>query len=239
MNENEFELKGDKSFPYFTFPALRDKGIIHGFMTRASDRMIPDRGLRERFVRSLGAIDMIIMDQEHGDKVHVVEGGERPLRGDGLIMVEEGRVGVVKTADCLPVILYDADFPMAAVIHAGWRGTVKGITGKAVRLMIDLGARKERMGALIGPGIGPCCYEVQDDVASEFRKALFTEDIFVERNASTYLDLKKANRELIEREGIDDIHDSHLCTACLPDLFHSARRDKQPGRQINFVLLGR
>ena len=125
MNENEFELKGDKSFSYFTFPALSEKGIIHGFMTKTSDQMISDRRLREGFVRSMGATDMIIMDQEHGDKVHVVEGGERPLRGDGLIVIEEGRVGVVEAADCLPVILYDADFPMAAVIHAGWRGTVK------------------------------------------------------------------------------------------------------------------
>jgi YfiH family protein len=206
-------------------------------MTRPSGSIISDAGQREGFLRSWGAREMIIMEQEHGDRVHAVEKGERPPAGDGLIMIEKGVAGVIKTADCLPVILYDADFPMAAIIHAGWRGTVRGITAKAVRLMVSLGARQDRIGAAIGPGIGACCYEVHEDVVSEFRKALFTEHIFVRRGASFFLDLKKANRELMEREGIAEIHDIGLCTACSSGPFHSARRDGNAGRQINFVLL--
>lgn len=242
-----------------SFPPLTARGVIHGFMTKTSDSIVSDAGERERFVRSLGASDMIIMDQEHGSAVHVVEKGERPATGDGLVMLEAGVAGAVKTADCLPIILYRRDGGEAhgpgreekaigrkpcaigrkpiAIVHAGWRGTVKGITKEALRLMIATGIRPERIGALIGPGIGPCCYEVRHDVVSEFRKAGFGEDIFVERGPSVFLDLKKANRELIEAAGVREIHDVGLCTACLPGLFHSARRDRHGGRQISFVLL--
>ena len=120
------------------------------------------------------------MDQEHGSRVHIVEKGERPVAGDGLLMIEKGVIGVIKTADCLPVILYAAGYPVAAVVHAGWRGTVKGITGKALRLLIDMGIERDRIGALIGPGIGPCCYEVKEDVVSAFREAGFPECHFRE-----------------------------------------------------------
>jgi YfiH family protein len=239
MDKAEFEVRTDGAWSYFALPSLTNAGIVHGFMTRSSDSIVSNPEARESFLRIRGATDMIIMDQEHGSTVHVVAKGERPVAGDGLLMVEKGVIGVIKTADCLPVILYAAGYPVAAVVHAGWRGTVKGITGKALRLLIDMGIERERIGALIGPGIGPCCYEVKEDVTSAFREAGFGDSIFEDRGASTYLDLKKANRESIEREGIREIHDTGLCTACTPDLFHSARRDKPSGRQISFVLLPR
>jgi copper oxidase (laccase) domain-containing protein len=72
-----------------------------------------------------------------------------------------------------------------------------------------------------------------------FRNAGFSEDIFERRGAATFLDLKKANRRLAEAEGVAEIRDVGLCTACRGDLFFSARRDKVQGRQINFVLLKR
>jgi YfiH family protein len=206
-------------------------------MTKSSDAIINDEGEKVAFVRSLGARDMIVMAQEHGSDVHVIESGERPASGDGLLIVEPGVIGVIKTADCLPVILYAMDEPVAAVVHAGWRGTVKGITEKALRLLLSRGIAPERIGALIGPGIGPCCYNVGEDAASEFRKAHFSEDIFSLRGGSIFLDLKKANRSLIEAAGISGIYDTGLCTACLSGLFHSARRDKGTARQISFVLI--
>jgi hypothetical protein len=239
MDKAEFEMRTDGPRSYFTLPALADAGIVHGFMTKTSDSIVSDRAERERFVRSLDAKDLIIMEQDHGSKVHVVKKGERPSAGDGLVMVEKGVVGVIKTADCLPVILYAVDSPVAAIVHAGWRGTVKAITVEALRLMVAMGVEHDKIGALIGPGIGPCCYEVREDVLAAFRKAGFGEHIFVRRGASTFLDLKKANRDLIEREGVREILDTGLCTACLPGLFYSARRDKLLGRQINFVLLAR
>lgn len=237
MSETEFELKTAGPWSCFAFPALEQRGIAHGFMTKTSDPICSDPGQQESFVRSLGAERLVIMDQEHGKRVHLIEKGERPQMGDGLIMVEKGVIGVIKTADCLPVILYSLDSPVAAVVHAGWRGTVKGITREALLGMKKMGIPPERMGALIGPGIGPCCYEVQEDVVSEFCWAGFGSGIITQRGSSTFLDLKKANREIIEDEGVSEIHDIDLCTACRPDLFWSARRDKNGRRQISFVLI--
>jgi copper oxidase (laccase) domain-containing protein len=102
-----------------------------------------------------------------------------------------------------------------------------------------MGAKPDHLGVLIGPGIGPCCYNVGEDVALAFRNAGFSEEIFEQRGGATFLDLKKANRRLAEAEGVREIDDVGLCTACRRDLFFSARRDKPAGRQINFVLLKR
>lgn len=237
LHTTEFELRSMNGWPYYHLPAVTRLGIAHGFMTKSSDTIAGDPGMRERFVEELGADDGVIMFQEHGDQVHLVQRGERPGRGDGLIIVERHVTGMVKTADCLPVILYEPDYPLAAVIHAGWRGTVARIVEKAIGLIAQLGVAPARLGALIGPGIGPCCYHVGQDVVTAFANAGFGEAIFEKRNGLTYLDLKQANRSLLTAAGIARIHDLHLCTSCSPELFFSARRDGNRGRQISFVLL--
>ncbi len=234
-----FELKTAGPWAYFHVPALERAGIVHGFMTRSSDSILSDRGEEKDFVRALGARRMVSLWQEHGDVVHVIGKGERPREGDGLIVAERGVVAVIKTADCIPVIIYAPDNAIAAVVHAGWRGTAADITGKALRRLAAMGAKPDQLGVLIGPGIGPCCYNVGEDVALAFRGAGFAGDIFERRGSSTFLDLKKANRRLAEAEGVREILDVGLCTACRGDLFFSARRDKLKGRQINFVLLNR
>jgi len=240
MDENgAFELAVKGPWSYFHLPALERAGIAHGFMTRSSDSILSGEEEEKDFARALGARRLVSLRQEHGDVVHVIEDGERPREGDGLIVVEPGVLAAVKTADCVPVIIYAGDGAIAAVVHAGWRGTAVNITGKAIRRIIAMGARPDRLGVLIGPGIGPCCYDVGEDVVRAFRAAGFREDIFERRGASTFLDLKDANRRLAEAEGVAEIRDVGLCTACRRDLFFSARRDKVQGRQINFVLLKR
>jgi hypothetical protein len=240
MDENgAFELKTTGSWSYFHVPALERAGIVHGFMTRSSDSILSSPEEERDFARALGARTMVSLRQEHGDVVHVIENGERPWEGDGLIVAEPGVLAVIKTADCIPVIIYAPDGALAAVVHAGWRGTAVNITGKAIRRLAAMGVKPDRLGVLIGPGIEPCCYNVGEDVVRAFCNAGFSEDIFERRGASTFLDLKKANRRLAEAEGVREIHDVGLCTACRRDLFFSARRDKVQGRQLNFVLLNR
>ncbi|MGD0229002.1 MAG: polyphenol oxidase family protein [Syntrophorhabdales bacterium] len=229
------ELKTVGPWSYFHFPALRDAGIIHGFMTRTSDGILRDAGPRDAFIAALSASGMIVLDQEHKDVVHVITAGERPRRGDGLVLLAAGLIGVVKTADCLPVILSAPDYPACAIVHAGWRGTALKIARKAVRALAAFGVRPDAIGALIGPGIGPCCYNVGEDVVAAFREAGFSDDVFMQRDGAVFLDLRKANRHLLVGEGVRDIHDVDLCTSCRGDLFHSARRDAGRGRQINFV----
>jgi polyphenol oxidase len=235
----EFELKTVGDWSYYFLPHLEEIGIVHGFMTKSSDSIITDGEQRQKFMNMFSATAVIVMEQEHGEKVHPIEHGERPRAGDGLLLIENRAIGVIKTADCVPVILLDSERPMAAIVHAGWRGTVRKIAEKALQRMVVLGAKPDRIQAIIGPGIGPCCYEVGAEVVAEFRKADFESDIFTKRGDSVFLDLKKANRELIQGKGIGEIHDVDLCTACRQDLFFSARRDGQAGRQVNFVQIAR
>jgi len=179
----------------------------------------------------------ILMNQEHGDSVHLIKRGERPTAGDGLILLEKNVAGIVKTADCLPVLIYALSVPAVAIVHAGWRGTALGIAGKAVRMLKALGVSPKEMCALIGPGIGPCCYNVQEDVARVFREQGFGEPVVQERRGSLFLDLKAANTRMLRNEGLREINDVDLCTFCRKDLFYSARRDKGNGRQINFAVI--
>jgi hypothetical protein len=126
---------------------------------------------------------------------------------------------------------------MASIIHAGWRGTVKGIVGKAVLAMEQAGSKKENMVALLGPSIGPCCYQVKNDVYSIFNKDGFPEHIFSQKNNSLFLDLKQANAWVLRESGINKIYDLDMCTYCNNDLFHSFRRGDTGKRQISFVSL--
>jgi len=232
-----FELKGIGSWSYFHVPALERAGIIHGFMTRSSDPILSGAAEEKEFARALGAATLVSLKQEHGDVVHVIENGERPHAGDGFIVLERGVCAIIKTADCLPVIIYARDGSVAAIVHAGWRGSAAHIVGKTLSRLSAMGFAPGSLGVLIGPGIGPCCYNVGEDVVSAFRSAGYGEGIFERRGSSTFLDLKEANREAAEAEGVGEIADVGLCTACRGDLFFSARREKTQGRQINFVLL--
>ncbi len=228
---------GAGAWSYCHVPGLENAGIVHGFMTRTSDAILRDAGLRTAFMAAFSAKDMIILDQEHGDAVHVIAAGERPRAGDGLVLLEPGVIGVIKTADCLPVILFAPDYPVCAIVHAGWRGTALLITGKAVAAMVDLGVPAASIRALIGPGIGPCCYNVGEDVVTAFKAAGISDEVFARRGRLTFLDLKKANRQILMAEGVHDIDDANLCTSCREALFFSARRDGQRGRQMNFLLI--
>lgn len=222
---------------YFHLREMEEAGIVHGFMTRASDAVLRDQVLRKAFMAAFSATEAVVMDQEHGDRVHLVAGGSRPHAGDGLVVTEPGVMGVIKTADCLPIILCAPHHPAAAIVHAGWRGTARKIVQGAVETMAALGVARADMVALIGPGIGPCCYHIGEDVISAFEEAGLAEGVFESRDGATFLDLKEANRRLLLHAGIDRIFDAQLCTSCRGDLFVSARRDKEGGRQINFVLL--
>jgi polyphenol oxidase len=233
----EFELRRLGNWSYYYVLEIEKAGIVHGFFTKESPLPLLDGEERDRFLRVLGLKDLIIMRQEHGSEVHTVSGAGRPASGDGLIILEKGVAGIIKTADCLPIIIADPGYPMASIVHAGWRGTVKRITQKAVRSMADLGAKKGRMVALLGPSINECCYRVGEEVYREFQSAGFSERTFTRRENALFLSLRQANREMLEQGGVERIVDADFCTFCTAGLFHSFRKGETERRQINFVSL--
>jgi YfiH family protein len=160
--------------------------------------------------------------QVHGPNVRRAERQGKP--GDGVWTDEPGRPLLVFTADCLPIALARADDerPAIAVLHVGWRGLLAGIVANAVT---KLGGG--RLAAVIGPGIGPCCYEVGADVAAPFRARFGSE---IERNG--HLDLWRATEQALRAAGVTTVSRLDLCTACNPELFFSHRREGgKTGRQ--------
>lgn len=233
----KFELKKVDDWSFFRVPEIEKKAIMHGFCTGDSPSDLLHEETRQHFLDAFSLIDVVVMNQEHGDQVHVVGKGVKPVSGDGLIIYERKVAGIIKTADCLPIILCDVSLPLASIIHAGWRGTVKGIIRKAVGMMEKLGSRKESLTALLGPSIGPCCYEVKDDVRSLFFKNGFPEQTFHIRNNSLFLNLKFANAWMLQESGVGSVHELNTCTYCDHNLFNSFRRGDAGKRQINFVYL--
>jgi len=144
--------------------------------------------------------------------------------GDALITDTPGLLVGVRTADCLPILLVEERRRVVAAVHAGWRGTLAGVVSTAIARMTEVfGADPAWIHAAIGPGIGPCCFVVGEEVADRFRQT------FPERadlDGRTSLDLSEANRRQLLRAGIqeDHVYAGAPCNCCRPEEFHSHRR---------------
>ncbi len=151
--------------------------------------------------------------------------------GDALITDQPGVALMTLHADCLPILLVDPDRPAVAAIHAGWRGTVADVVGKTIHAMEDaFGSRPERLLAFLGPGIGPCCYDVGTEVLGSWleREEVAGTDPQVAVRATmtgTAFDLKMANSLLLRHAGVAEEHiDIHPdCTRCRGDRWFSHR----------------
>jgi len=159
--------------------------------------------------------------QEHAAAVHRAHAGRRGEPGDGLWTDEPGVPMAALGADCLLIAIAraDGDTPALTVLHAGWRGLLEGIVTSAVAAL-DGGQKA----AVVGPAIGPCCYEVGDDVAGPFRQA-FGPDVVV---GGRRLDLWTSAERALLRVGCATVERLDLCTACNPELFFSERRTGKP-----------
>jgi YfiH family protein len=168
---------------------------------------------RERVRAAAGAQRLLQGRQVHGTRVAVDE--QDIEEADGQVATRRGVAVMVLTADCLPVALAGPE--RVGVVHAGWRGLAAGVIEAGVEAT---GA----VAAAIGPGIGPCCYEVGDDVRAAFGTSGDT------------LDLKAIARARLEAAGVLDVHDCGLCTSCDPERFFSHRRDRGvTGRQAGLA----
>jgi polyphenol oxidase len=162
--------------------------------------------------------------QVHSDRVVRAASGQRGERADGLWTDEPGLPVLAMSADCLPIVLArtGADTPAVAVLHAGWKGLLAGIAGAGAEALGD-----SELTAAIGPGIGPCCYEVGEDVAAPFRER-FGDDVVREGR----LDLWTSAERALRAAGVERIHRVDRCTFCEPETFFSHRRDAgRTGRQ--------
>lgn len=222
-------IRWDAPGPYAVAFSTRAGGVSGApFDTLNLDRLTADAPAnvaenRRRLCAEAGTEPELL---RYGRQVHgplVRRAGRQGEPGDGVWSDHPGEPLVVFTADCLPVALVrvNGEQPAVAALHIGWRGLLAGIAANAVQ------ALGGRLAAVLGPGIGPCCYEVQENVAAPFRDR-FGADVAPDGK----LDLWRATELALRSAGVAEVSRVDLCTACHPELFFSHRRDGgRTGRQ--------
>ena len=194
------------------------------------------------------------MNQVHDVKVAVVDRVDIPqdeLDGCDAMMTDLPGVAIgVRTADCIPVLLYDPVKKAAAAIHSGWRGTVSKIISKTVAKMRTVySSQPSDLLAVIGPGICMDCFQVGEEVALKFKEAGFDIDsLWAFRGPKTgngmegghHIDLKEACRQTLVESGLknENIQISELCSYEDNHLLYSARKESiECGRNITYIKI--
>ena len=244
-------------------------GVPHAFTTRyggvsdgifsslnlGSNRGDDPEHVRENYRRvcalmGVGIDEAAVTKQVHGNVVRVVTERDRhvcmsavPYEADGLVTSVRSLPLMCFTADCVPVLLCDSAHGVIAAVHAGWRSSVSDILGNAVKEMCALDARKENLCAALGPAIGKCCFETDDDVPAAVAVYLGgeTEGLFVRRgDGKTLVDLRGANKRRLLQLGLreENIDVSDECSFCSHEKYWSHRYTKgQRGSQAAAIVL--
>lgn len=188
------------------------------------------------------------LNQVHGNRVVTVAPGLAPLprrQADAGCIEQPGDGVAVLTADCLPVLLCARDGHVAAAAHAGWRGLLNGVLENTVRVM---GVRGSNLMAWLGPAIGPCCFEVGDEVkaafmaatrpAAESQTAIASAfESVTSKPGKSLMDIYAVARQRLLAAGVSDIHGGAHCTVCENEQFYSYRRDGKTGRMASLIYL--
>ncbi|GLY69412.1 peptidoglycan editing factor PgeF [Amycolatopsis taiwanensis] len=185
---------------------------------------------RDRLAGELGLSTVAWMEQVHGRTVTVVNGSEaRPAEAtDALVTAEPGVAVAVLVADCVPVLLGDAEAGVVAAVHAGRVGTRVGVLPAALRAMTEAGAEPARIEALLGPAVCGECYEVPADMARDVEEHV-PGSLSRTRNGTPGLDLRAGLWRQLAEAGVGRIGVDPRCTAEDRSLF-SYRRDGRCGR---------
>ena len=256
------------------FSTTREGGVGEGnyasfnincFCGDKAEAVAANRGILADYL-GIDAGSIVMPHQTHGVETRIIADefmhlpdNVRTMLLDGVDAVMTNLAGVcigVSTADCIPVLLYDADHHAVCAVHAGWRGTLARIAHKAVLEMgMAFGSDPKHIKAIIGPGISRKNFEVGDEVYDAFEQAAFdmaavaTQEIKRNPDASDpskafekkwHIDLPLCNRQQLEHVGIpsENIHDAGVCTFDNADTFFSARRlGTDSGRIFTGIML--
>ena len=248
---------------YYQFDrfAISGPGLVHGCFTRLGGVSRPpwqslNTGhgvgddpdhVRENHVRICRALgirraDLVSPHQVHSAVVRVVDGRDRGRvceQTDALVTDTPGVYLMLRFADCVPVLFHDPVRRVVGLAHAGWRGTVACIARATVGWMVEaFGCRPADIRAGIGPSIGPCCYEVGDEVVGAAREAFPDAPYLLERQANGrwHFDLWAANRYQLATEGVKEMQVSGLCTSCRTDEWFSHRAEQGRTGRLGAVI---
>ncbi|MFA6532797.1 MAG: peptidoglycan editing factor PgeF [Patescibacteria group bacterium] len=190
---------------------------------------------------------IVIPEQIHSTNVSVFNSNsldnlQRISETDGVISNDINSVLTVITADCSPLIFVEKKQGLIGISHQGWRGSVKRLGQKMVKKIIELGGKKEDIFVAIGPSIGQCCYDVEDERYYQFIEEFesYADKIFHRHSGKLHLNLALLNYLQIKELGVPEKNIDHFpfCTRCDNKRFFSFRRDKKKdyGEMMSFVV---
>jgi YfiH family protein len=249
-----------------TAPSLDDlPHVRHGFFTRhggvsrggyaslncglgSRDDPAAVEENRTRVGGFLGARGLITAHQVHSVTAVIVDqpqDADRRPRADAIVTATPGFAVAVLTADCAPVLYADAQAGVVGAAHAGWRGALGGILEATIAAMEGLGARRERIRAVVGPAIGQAAYEVGPEFEAQFLAQDAGNARFFARSgpaARPHFDLAGYAEQRLVRAGLVWVDKLPSCTYAQAEDFFSYRRStarKEPdyGRQISAIVL--
>ncbi len=205
---------------------------LPGKEVRASDKALISR------VTGLESKNIVMLDQVHGDRI--IEMTDLPDRdlpsageADGFITNTKGLALVIRTADCVPVFIYDSRNQVVGAVHSGWKGTNLNITGRCIELMKNkYGSQGEDLKIFILPSIGPDMYEVNEDVARFFPGER------IDRDGKIFVDLWANIEKSCRAEGVPQagIYNPRICSRTSHDDFFS-HRFGDAGRNLNYAFM--
>jgi YfiH family protein len=241
-----------EGIPYYSFEALAEhRQLLHAVFTRLGGvSAAPYQALNVGHsvgdeptaveanhniiyrILELSSAQVVTARQVHGNHVAVVDeqnAGHVIPDTDGLVTAVPGVPLLLRFADCLPILLFDPERQVVALGHAGWRGTAAALASQMIHTMRDsFGSNPENLIAALGPAIGPCCYQVGEEVIHAVRPTLQDWQAAIRHSADSQwsLDLWEANRQHLMSEGVRRIETGRICTACHADEFFSHRADR-------------
>lgn len=265
MTDNQFQISVSQNFLYHQQLASF-KWMLHGFSLRFDPELKRDLNLglndyqpaeivlenRKKLALSVSGIEipLVTLRQIHSDRIIVLT-NNKPFattpEGDAMITDQAGMLLAIQTADCLPVLMIDPSRKVIAAIHAGWRGLLKRILMKTIeKMQKDYSTIPGDCLAVIGPGIGPCCYKVGEEMVHEFTKAFVGGNFFfrdlTQKDSNSpktrSLDLIAAAKCQLLESGVlpRSIFGYEDCTGCRTDLFFSHRAEgERTGRMMSVI----
>ena len=255
---NRSSLRTKNGLPYFEIPEMAELGWVrHAFLTRQGGVSVPPydslnmsdkNGDREDFVSEnknriatafrFDSRRLILLDQMQQDQILLLTEPiislPSPLEYDAMMTNSPDIFLGILTADCLPIFAIDQKRRVIAAIHAGRQGTFLQITAKVLKKMKgEFGCSSRDFLIGLGPSIGPCCYEIDQEVFHPDWKPFST----AKGAGKWMLDLAQINIAQMKSEGIQEeqIFWINSCTRCHTDLFFSYRGEGRTGRQLSFI----
>jgi YfiH family protein len=254
--------KAANNVVWYEFDALENAGVTHAFITRLGGASTPPfdtlnlghtvgddlAAVEENHCRTFAALDIqrrqvVSPYQVHGADVRLVSQAHTATvqpATDGLLTTSPGVALLLRFADCVPLLLFDSVHRAVAMIHSGWKSTAGNIAAAAVEAFARcVGSDPGDLWAGIGPAIGPCCYQVDQSIASAITEACPPKaGVIQDRGGGAFLDLAGAVRAQLTTAGVRQVEVAGICTACHTEEWFSHRAENgQTGRFGAMVML--